>query len=105
MNYAIINTSSLERFEARVAQLVAAGHKFTTDFAFRLAEPEKEYPGCWGCLRFAGPLPAEWLFTAPDVEYRYFASNNEWGCNGTPALRQSMLRGLHQYFVGLEGNH
>lgn len=103
MKYLIVNSPNWECFKQKTDALAADGHNFTIGFIEHVGDATGDFPGGWGCLRFANALPAASLFTSPDAEYRYSEATKEWRCNGSAAINQNQLRSLYDYFVSLEG--
>lgn len=67
-------------------------------------ETDTPTPWGWGCARFSFPAPARQIFTPPSIEYRYSEELDQWTVNGEVTQYSEFVRGLHNYFVTLEGN-
>jgi len=105
-NYIIVNNSTFDAFLSRTVELNTEGYNFTFDYAEKLSDMGKTFPGGWGCIRLINPMPSHNLFYSPDVEYRYSEAEKKWLADGveTEIAKLGLIQTLYEYFVRIEGH-
>ncbi len=102
MYYVIANTPNVEVFSEDIYTLNMNGVPCSRDYIL----PETDTPTSWGwgCARFSFPAPSRQIFNAPSIEYRYSEEIDQWTVDGEVTPLSDFVKGLHEYFVTLEGN-
>ena len=101
MFYVIANSPEQVSFQQDVDILRSKFVPFSSDYITSTGDPS--VPGGWGCVRFTFPEPSAKIFNSPCVEYRYFPEEDVWQVNGETSPLSNFVKGLHDYFVTLEG--
>jgi hypothetical protein len=101
MYYIIANSPDQVMFQNDIDIFRSKFVPFTTNYIVSTGEPLA--PGGWGCVRFTFPEPSGKIFNSPNVEYRYSADQDAWQVDGETSPLSNFVKGLHDYFVSLEG--